>query len=210
MGKHCSKGDTLCPPGQNEDRSLCEEKGACMGMEKSKPKRITGCRAVQYGDTTKCESCSLVWDTNDPTPPDCKWHKCLDCGTFKEALGWTLDGRPVCSECVAIRDAAEAKRTAPPIAPDLLEAAAATFRERNAIYGNNYQRFGALLIALFPAEGIPPITTPGAAQRLDYIIMCLGKLQRYAHNFHRGGHQDSARDLTVYAAMLEEFTEEES
>lgn len=92
------------------------------------------------------------------------------------------------------------------IAPDFLEAAAATFRERNLIYGNNYQRFGELLLALFPEGGIPPISTPEDAQRLDYIIMCLGKLQRYAHNFSKGGHQDSARDLMVYAAMLEEFT----
>lgn len=92
------------------------------------------------------------------------------------------------------------------IAPDFLEAAARTFRERNAIYGNNYQRFGELLLALFPEGGIPAVRTPDDAQRLDYIIMCLGKLQRYAHNFSKGGHRDSAHDLMVYAAMLEEFT----
>jgi hypothetical protein len=43
---------------------------------------------------------------------------------------------------------------------------------------------------------------------LDLIVKCLGKLQRYAHNFSNGGHQDSARDLQVYAAMLEEHTVE--
>ena len=95
-----------------------------------------------------------------------------------------------------------------PTAPDYLEAAAALFRQRNASYGNNYQRFGAALLALFPETGIPAITTPEDAQRLDYIVMCLGKLQRYAHNFKAGGHVDSADDLMVYASMLREHTEE--
>jgi hypothetical protein len=26
----------------------------------------------QYGDTTKCERCGLVWDINDPLPPLCQ------------------------------------------------------------------------------------------------------------------------------------------
>jgi hypothetical protein len=92
--------------------------------------------------------------------------------------------------------------------PDFLLAAARTFRVRNRAYGGNYQRFGAALIGLFPESGVPAIKTAEDAQRLDLIIMCLGKLQRYAYNFPNGGHLDSARDLQVYAAMLEEFTKE--
>jgi hypothetical protein len=93
-------------------------------------------------------------------------------------------------------------------APEYLEAAAATFRSRNGSYGNNYQREGALLLALFPEGGIPAITTEADANRLHVFVACVTKLQRYAHNWHRGGHKDSAHDLVVYAAMLEEFTHE--
>lgn len=96
-----------------------------------------------------------------------------------------------------------------PQAPDLLDAAAATFRERNAIYGNNYQRMGALLLALFPEGGVPAVRSEADANRLNLLIDCLGKLQRYAHGFSRGGHRDSAHDLIVYAAMLEEHTQNE-
>lgn len=89
---------------------------------------------------------------------------------------------------------------------ELLDAGAATFRERNAIYGDNYKRMGTLMLALFPDSVIPQVSTPSDANRLNLIIDCLGKLQRYAHNFHAGGHRDSAHDLMVYAAMLQEAT----
>lgn len=92
--------------------------------------------------------------------------------------------------------------------PELLEDAAATFRERNTTYGNNYKRAGRLLLALFPDDHIPAISTAEEALRLSLILSCLTKLQRYAHCFTAGGHQDSAHDLMVYAAMLEEATNE--
>lgn len=91
--------------------------------------------------------------------------------------------------------------------PGILDEARDTFMKRNADYGENYKRFGALLIALFPEGGIPPITDAASADRLAALIDCAGKLHRYAHNFETGGHRDSARDLVVYAAMLEEATE---
>jgi len=90
--------------------------------------------------------------------------------------------------------------------PNLLRAAAALFEQRNAQYGDTYRRYGSLLVSLFPAGGVPPITTPEEAIRLNLIMMCLAKLQRYAHNFEDGGHLDSVRDLQVYGAMLEENT----
>jgi hypothetical protein len=31
---------------------------------------------------------------------------------------------------------------------------------------------------------------------------------RYGENLNKGGHQDSAHDLSVYAAMLEELTDD--
>lgn len=95
-------------------------------------------------------------------------------------------------------------------ASDYLDRAAETFRERNATYGSGYQRFGALLTALLPEDGLPPLKTPRELARLNFVIMCLAKLQRYANHLGRGGHGDSARDLQVYASMLEEHTEKDS
>lgn len=91
--------------------------------------------------------------------------------------------------------------------PELLVEAAETFKQRNTVYGASYQRYGALLKAAFPADGVPALTNEVDMLRLNLLMMCLAKLQRYAHNFKRGGHQDSVRDLQVYAAMLEEATD---
>jgi hypothetical protein len=94
-----------------------------------------------------------------------------------------------------------------PRAPDLLDAAAKTFRERNAIYGDTYLNFGIAAAACFP-DGL--VVKPGdtrAFNRLGLFVQCLGKLMRYGANIETGGHQDSAHDLCVYAAMLEEVTE---
>jgi hypothetical protein len=91
-------------------------------------------------------------------------------------------------------------------APDILEAGAATFRERNALYGNNYLEFGRLMVALFP-DGMQ-ICTEEEWVRLSLLFNCASKLSRYAANSSRGGHADSAHDLMVYAAMLQEVTQE--
>jgi len=94
----------------------------------------------------------------------------------------------------------------PVTALENLEAALDLYRERNAVYKDNYKCMGRLLLALFPEGGVPAITSEEDANRLNIIIDCLGKLQRYAFQFAEGGHRDSARDLIVYAAMLEEVT----
>jgi hypothetical protein len=92
-------------------------------------------------------------------------------------------------------------------AGEILQQAADTFKARNAEYGNNYKDTGAALLALFPGHKLPAITTPEQANRLCLVIACLSKLTRYTHSFDKG-HKDSARDLAVYAAMLEEETGE--
>ena len=102
---------------------------------------------------------------------------------------------------VRIGVAPEVKR-----APDFLEDGAATFRERNAIYGDTYLEFGRMCAAIFP-EGIR--VEPGDVagfNRLGVLVQAIGKIARYGANFSKGGHQDSAHDLMVYAAMLEEVT----
>lgn len=32
---------------------------------------MKGCEAVQYSDQKCCDRCGLVWDMNDPEPPEC-------------------------------------------------------------------------------------------------------------------------------------------
>lgn len=86
----------------------------------------------------------------------------------------------------------------------LLQRSADLFQRRNAEYGANYQRIGALILALFPEGGVPAMTTAEEVGRFAHLLQAANKLQRYAHSFTKGGHLDSARDLQVYAAMLEE------
>jgi hypothetical protein len=87
--------------------------------------------------------------------------------------------------------------------------AAETFEERNRLYGENYKHIGKLLLDFFEhAGGFPEIKTIEEASRLNLVISCAAKLQRYCTSFKTGGHKDSAHDLSVYAAMLEELTNE--
>jgi hypothetical protein len=93
-----------------------------------------------------------------------------------------------------------------PRAPENLEQGAVTFRGRNAIYGDNYLAFGAMMAAMFPdglsiAEG-----DTDSFNRLGIFVQCLAKVSRYAVSLTSGGHEDSAHDLMVYGAMLEEVT----
>lgn len=36
-------------------------------------KQVLNCNPIQHGDTTQCETCALLWDTNDPDPPRCPY-----------------------------------------------------------------------------------------------------------------------------------------
>lgn len=91
-------------------------------------------------------------------------------------------------------------------AGELLRAAADTYASRNAAYGSAYRTFGPALAALFP-DGLTLAPGDPAWGRLALLVMTAGKLHRYARNLHNGGHKDSARDLAVYGAMLEEMTD---
>jgi hypothetical protein len=93
----------------------------------------------------------------------------------------------------------------PETVPELLRAAAATYEQRNKLYGDNYKEFGGIMVAMFP-DGLPVIKTFEQHNRFALFVMCLMKLTRYAQAIKRGeAHQDSAHDLVVYAAMLEEL-----
>jgi hypothetical protein len=89
--------------------------------------------------------------------------------------------------------------TSPKEPPDVLEAGAATFRGRNAIYGDTFKLVGKTLAALFPKG----ITLKTAEDHARFHTLCwnVGKMQRYCANFAAGGHEDSAHDAMVYWAI---------
>ena len=90
--------------------------------------------------------------------------------------------------------------------PELLRACATTYEERNKLYGDNYKKFGRVMEAMFPA-GLT-LNTIQDFNRYGIFVQCVSKLMRYGENLDKGGHQDSAHDLSVYAAMLEELTDD--
>lgn len=91
-------------------------------------------------------------------------------------------------------------KTTPTLAADMLEEGARTFRERAAIYGDNYLVIGTLFDALFP-KGIK-VSTPEDHARLHMLECVIMKVTRYVQNWDKGGHDDSLLDLSVYATML--------
>jgi hypothetical protein len=86
---------------------------------------------------------------------------------------------------------------------DMLAETAQTVRSRAKEYGLNQYQHGDVMRALFP-HGIL-LRDAEDHNRFGLLNMIVAKLTRYAHNFHEGGHQDSAHDLSGYGALLEEL-----
>jgi len=93
-------------------------------------------------------------------------------------------------------------------AGEILKEATETHAQRAKVYGDNYKRFGGLFLSIFPDGELPAIKTVADANRLQLFMQLLNKMTRYAENLTKGGHQDSARDMIVYAALLEEMTDD--
>lgn len=92
---------------------------------------------------------------------------------------------------------------------DLLQESVDIFRKRNELYGDNYKKFGAVMHALFPNElQRSSEAAVGYWNRLGILVQIVSKLTRYCENFNEGGHDDSLKDLSVYAAMLRELDKE--
>jgi hypothetical protein len=91
--------------------------------------------------------------------------------------------------------------------PELLREGAKTYEERNAIYGDNYKHWGHAMAAMFP-NGLT-LKTADEWNRFGVFVQIASKLTRYAESMTRGGHIDSAHDMCVYSAMLEELTRAE-
>ena len=87
--------------------------------------------------------------------------------------------------------------------PAALKELANIYGERNAAYGDSYHTFGKVLAELYP-DGI---TLHGIDDfnRFVCYFQALGKLVRYAPNFHKGGHIDSLDDCSVYCQMLQQL-----
>lgn len=93
-------------------------------------------------------------------------------------------------------------------AADHLKEGAETYRQRQEEYGKSYETFGDVMCALLP-EGLRiEAGNRDGFVRLGVFVQIISKLTRYTGAARRGGHKDSAHDLMVYAAILEEVTRE--
>ena len=105
-------------------------------------------------------------------------------------------------------DLSELTRAKPPAAPtatqnpvtaaDVLGEMAKTYRERNAVYGDNFKMVAKLMAVLFP-QGVPSELV--VQDQFHLFELVLVKLSRYAISGLT--HIDSAHDAAVYFAMCE-------
>lgn len=95
--------------------------------------------------------------------------------------------------------------------PDvILNEMAETFRERNAVYGDNWRVVGKVLEALHGKDSVAPAAKlVGSAEQFDVWHLwelLVVKLSRFANSGLT--HEDSIHDLAVYAAMIESIIKE--
>lgn len=88
--------------------------------------------------------------------------------------------------------------TTPATAADILDQMAATFRERNAVYGDNFRMVGRMMEVLFPGGAPPELLHSDQFHLFELILV---KLSRYAISGLQ--HRDSIHDAGVYCAMCE-------
>lgn len=86
----------------------------------------------------------------------------------------------------------------------ILDQMADTFRQRNAVYGDNYRIVGPVMSALHP-QGVA-LKTPRDHELFHLHSLLVVKLTRFATSGMT--HQDSLHDLAVYAAMMESILKE--
>lgn len=80
----------------------------------------------------------------------------------------------------------------------ILDEMADTFRQRNAVYGDNFRMVGKLMAVLFP-NGVPKEVLH--SDQFHLFELKLVKLSRFA--ISNLTHQDSIHDDGVYSAMIE-------
>ena len=80
------------------------------------------------------------------------------------------------------------------------------FDKKNMEYGSTYLKAGQIYEAIFP-DGIC-LNSAQDFGRFAIFVLMMTKVNRYAQNFEKGGHEDSLDDLSVYAMMLKEIDNE--
>jgi len=88
-----------------------------------------------------------------------------------------------------------------PYVTNLLNESAALFRERNAVYKDNFRVVGRIMFAMF-GENPPELKTEADYNRWHLFELFVVKLSRYSINYRAGGHADSLDDMIVYLAMV--------
>lgn len=88
-------------------------------------------------------------------------------------------------------------------AADILDEMAKTFRERNAVYGDNFRMVGKMMAVLFP-KGVPPEVLH--SDQFHLFELKLVKLSRFALSNLQ--HLDSIHDDGVYSAMIESIIQQ--
>lgn len=88
----------------------------------------------------------------------------------------------------------------------ILDEMADTFRQRNAVYGDNYRKVGPVMLALHP-QGVV-LNTIQDHELFHLYSLLIVKLTRFATSGLT--HEDSLHDLAVYAAMMESILKERS
>lgn len=88
----------------------------------------------------------------------------------------------------------------------ILQDMAETYEERNKVYGDNYKRVGAVMVAMFP-DGVQ-LKTEEDFNRWHLFELKIVKLTRFANSGLL--HKDSIHDDAVYSAMVESLIDEDT
>ena len=126
-------------------------------------------------------------------------HQCP--GNLRESR-WCMERRGLMKPTPSdgpVQPQFEIPPTRPQDAGDLMAAMASTFKERNAVYGNNAEVVGRVMAALFP-NGVK-LKTPKDFELWHLLELVIVKLTRFTQS--ELTHEDSIHDLAIYAAMVE-------
>lgn len=74
------------------------------------------------------------------------------------------------------------------------------YKDRSAVYKDNFRSVGRVMVALFP-EGRPPLVTAEDYDRWHIFELLIVKLTRYANNYDQP-HEDSLLDQLPYLGIL--------
>lgn len=89
---------------------------------------------------------------------------------------------------------------------EILKDAAELFEFKNKSYADAYKRQPKILFSLL---GEITLKTEDDYARFLRVTSVITKLNRFCTSFEEKGHLDSARDLVVFSAMLQELAEKE-